>query len=225
MAVQYQVRAQVVDLRADQPLPTDRFYVDTNVWFWVAYPNVQFGSGQSQAQRVGDYTSYLQSVLRAKGQLHWCGLSLAELAHLIEKTEFEAYQGSGVTPIFNTAKEYRHGHAAERKRVAETIETAWRCVEGLAHPLPGPTTVDQAAVEAALRALGKVALDGYDLFALKTLHDTKVIQVISDDGDFCIVPGITLFTTNRNVLQAARAVGKLQIRSADPPTASTIPSR
>jgi len=209
MAVQYQVRAQVVDLRTDQPLATDRFYVDTNVWFWVAYPNVQFSSGQLQAQRVSDYTGYLRTVLLAKGQLHWCGLSLAELAHLIEKAEFEAYQGSGAAPVFSTVKEYRHGHTAERKRVAETIETAWRSVEGLAESLPGPTTVDQAAVDAALRAQARVALDGYDLFALKTLHETKILQVISDDGDFCIVPGITLFTTNRNVILASQAQGKL----------------
>lgn len=209
MAVQYQVRAQVVDLRTDRPLATDRFYVDTNVWFWVAYPNVQFGSTQPQAQRVGGYTNYLQSVLLAKGQLHWCGLSLAELAHLIEKAEFETYKTLGSTPVFSTAKEYRHGHPAEWKRVAETIELAWRAVEALAQPLPGATTVDKAAVDAALRALARVALDGYDLFALKTLHETKVLQVISDDGDFCIVPGITLFTTNKNVLLAAQAQGKL----------------
>jgi hypothetical protein len=209
MAVQYQVRAQVVDLRTDQPLATDRFYVDTNVWFWVAYPNVQFGSGQSQALRVSGYTNYLQAVLIAKGQLHWCGLSLAELAHLIEKAEFEAYQGSGSIPVFNNAKEYRHGHSVERARVTQTIETAWQSVEGLAQPLPGPTTVDKPAVDAALRAMVKVALDGYDLFALKTLHETKVLQVISDDGDFCIVPGITLYTTNKNVLLAAQAQGKI----------------
>ena len=209
MAVQYQVRAQVVDLRTDQPLATDRFYVDTNVWFWVAYPNVQFGAGQSQAQRVSGYTNYLQAALLAKGQLHWCGLSLAELAHLIEKAEFEAYLGSGSTPIFSSAKEYRHGHQVERARVVQTIEIAWQSVEALAQPLPGPTTVDKSAVDAALRALAKVALGGYDLFALRTLHETKVLEVISDDGDFCIVPGITLFTTNKNVILAAQAQGKI----------------
>jgi hypothetical protein len=212
MAVQYQVRAQVVDLRTDQPLAADRFYVDTNVWFWVAYPNVQFASGAPHESRVAAYSGYCQAVLKAGGTLHWCGLSFSELAHGIEGTEFKAYKEGGCAPGFANLKEYRHGHAAERKRVAEAIETAWQSVAQLAQPLPAATVIDKAMVDAALKALPKLALDGYDYFPLKALHDSKVTQVISGDGDFCTVPGITLFTDNKNVIQAAQAQGKLQKR-------------
>lgn len=37
MPVNNVVQAQVVDLRADTPQPTDKFFVDTNVWFWTVY--------------------------------------------------------------------------------------------------------------------------------------------------------------------------------------------
>jgi hypothetical protein len=36
-----------------------------------------------------------------------------------------------------------------------------------------------------------------------------VIQLITDDGDFATIPGIQVFTANRNVVTAARAQGKL----------------
>jgi hypothetical protein len=39
-----------------------------------------------------------------------------------------------------------------------------------------------------------------------------VVQVITDDGDFATVPGIQVFTANRNVISAARSQGKLLIR-------------
>lgn len=209
MAVQYQVRAQVVDLRTDQPLATDRFYVDTNVWFWITYPNVQFAAGAPHESRVAAFGGYCQSVLKAGGTLYWCGLSFSELAHGIEGTEFKAYVAGGCSPAFANLKEYRHGHVDERKRVVETIETAWEGVTQLAQPLPNAVVVDGALVDAAIRAMPKLALDGYDYFPLKALHDAKITNVISGDGDFCTAPGITLFTDNRNVLQAAEAQGKL----------------
>lgn len=209
MSVQYQVRAQVVDLRTDRPQAGDRYYVDTNVWFWITYPNVQFASGAPHEQRVQAFTNYCQAALKVGGKLHWCGLSLAELAHGIESTEFNAYKAGGCTPLFANMKEYRHGHTAERKRVVESIETAWNSIQQLAEPLPQSVLIDTSLVEVSLKALAKLPLDGYDLFPLKALHDSKVIQVISGDGDYCAVPGITLFTENRNVLQAARAQGKL----------------
>lgn len=34
-------------------------------------------------------------------------------------------------------------------------------------------------------------------------------HILTDDGDFCTLSGITLFTANRNVCEAARAQGKL----------------
>ena len=36
--------------------------------------------------------------------------------------------------------------------------------------------------------------------------------VQADDGDFATVPGIQVFTANRNVIQAARAQGRLATR-------------
>lgn len=37
MAVNYTVRAAVVDIRQDTPKREDAFLVDTNVWYWLTY--------------------------------------------------------------------------------------------------------------------------------------------------------------------------------------------
>ena len=39
-----------------------------------------------------------------------------------------------------------------------------------------------------------------------------VTQILTDDGDYCTVPGIQVFTANRPVIDAARAQGKLVAR-------------
>lgn len=58
----------------------------------------------------------------------------------------------------------------------------------------------------------EAAADGYDLFILESMRSHGVVQVITDDGDFATVPGIQVFTANRNVIQAARAQGRLITR-------------
>jgi len=37
MTVSYIIRATVVDIRSDKPQRTDRFLVDSNVWYWYVY--------------------------------------------------------------------------------------------------------------------------------------------------------------------------------------------
>ena len=40
----------------------------------------------------------------------------------------------------------------------------------------------------------------------------EINNIITDDGDYCTVHGITVFTPNRNVLNAATSQGKLLTR-------------
>lgn len=55
------IRAKVVDVRADTPKSSDVFYVDTNVWFWAAFP--RFGllptKQQPAAHKLADYPAFL----------------------------------------------------------------------------------------------------------------------------------------------------------------------
>lgn len=88
MAVNYRVRAEVIDVGTDQPRSSDALLVDSNVWLWMNY----LGPGASTDWRSQVYPNYVKRARRAKARLLRCGLSLCELAHQIEQAEFEMFQ-------------------------------------------------------------------------------------------------------------------------------------
>lgn len=214
MPLNYVVQAQVVDLRIDTPKPGESFLVDSNVWFWTTYPRATLGSRPPRAYQLRDYPTYLRNALSVGANLHWCGLALSELSHRIEKVEHEIWNATeqaaarpGCLP-----KEFRHNLPAERVRVAQEIEIAWKAVESLGSILPAPVLIDAANTTQALAELRTSPLDGYDIFFLQATRTCGVMQIISDDGDLCCVTALTLFTSNNSVLGAAQAQGKLLVR-------------
>jgi hypothetical protein len=38
MPVKYSIQANVIDITTDVPKASDKFLVDTNVWYWLTYP-------------------------------------------------------------------------------------------------------------------------------------------------------------------------------------------
>ena len=214
MAVNYTVLAQVVDLRMDKPRSGEFFLVDTNVWFWTTYGRVGLASKPPRPYQTREYPRYLRRALASGARLHWCGLGLSELAHQIERTEYNVWNDTQVSAggMSINPKEFRHNLPAERANVVQEIETAWQAVEAIGSILPAPLVVDAASTTQALAEFKTTALDGYDLFFLQAARASNVTQIISDDGDFCGVAGITLFTSNKTVLTAAQAQGKLLAR-------------
>ncbi|MFH1674377.1 MAG: PIN domain-containing protein [Pseudomonadota bacterium] len=203
MAINYTIKSEVIDITADTPTAEDVFLVDTNVWYWLTYPNAT----SFIPSQLSEYPGYLNKALGTKSRIHHSGLSLAELAHLIERTEREIYE-KAVAQI--KPKEYRHNLADERSRVFSEIQAAWSQVTALADPLS--ITIDEPTTADALNRFQSEEVDGYDLFILESMKNHGVVQVITDDGDFATVSGIQVFTANRNVIAAARDQGKLKTR-------------
>lgn len=209
MPPQYPVRADVIDIRTDAPQATDEFLVDTNVWCWLVYTRIALGSRPPSQAKVLSYSGYVNQVLTRGAQLRRCGLSLAEMIHLIEKTEREIYRHAGGGPLLQT-KEFRHNFPAERAKVVTEIRAAWSQVKAMASCLD--STVDEPTTEAALVRFQNEPVDGYDLFLLEAAAVGQIQKVITDDGDYCCVPGLQMFTGNQSVLAAAQAQGRLLVR-------------
>lgn len=208
MAINYTVLAQVIDISKDAPKVTDVFLVDTNVWYWMTYTRASLRTTPPVQHQITYYPAYTNAALNAGAELFQSHLSLAELAHQIEKAEQEIYEktaGGLLKP-----KEYRHNLSSERLRVVSEIRAAWSQVTNLAKPLE--VTIDTPMANLALARLQIQKVDGYDLFILESMKSHKVVQIITDDGDFCTVQGIQVFTANRNVIRAARSQGKLITR-------------
>jgi len=195
------VQAEVVNIRFDTPKPDDAFLVDSNVWYWLTYPRA---SVSAQPYQIKDYPSYISKSLSAKSLLSYSGLSLAELAHLIEKAEQKFFDPS----IF--LKEYRRNYPAERANVAAEVQSVWSQVKAIAVPIN--LTIDESTTDAVLTRFQNQLLDGYDLFILETMKKEGIENVITDDGDYITVSGIRVFTSNRNAITAASNQGKLLVR-------------
>ena len=203
MAINYIIQAAVIDITADSPTPEDVFLVDTNVWYWMTYSNAT----AHVPSHLSDYPGYLNAALSVNSRIHHSGLSLPELAHLIEKTEREIYERTTgrIKP-----KEYRHNLTSERSRVVSEVQAVWGQVTSMANPLA--INIDHVTTNTALIRCQSEKVDGYDLFILESMKNHEIVQVITDDGDFATVPGIRVFTANCNVISAAQAQGKFLTR-------------
>jgi len=207
MAVNYVIDADIIDIRVDTPEPEDIFLVDSNVWYWMTYTKASLSNKPPRTYQVSDYPRFVAKAIAANAKLYRCGLSLAELSHLIEVSEhqiFERASGS-IHP-----KEYRHKHPAERSNVVKEVEAAWGQVKTMASSLD--VTINDAVVDAALGRFDNECVDGYDLFFLEAMTNEKVIKIITDDGDFATISGIQVFTANKNVIASAQSQGKLITR-------------
>lgn len=210
MPVDLIVRAEVIDIRGDVPLPEDDFLVDTNVWFWMAYP---WASQTALNYQIREYPAYLDQARKVRGTLYRCDLSFAELAHVIEGAEREVYNLAHKPE--STTKEYRHNFPAERANVVAEIQSAWGIVKSFSQPIA--LDINATFTDASVARLASSTVDGYDLFILEAMHRQGITQVITDDGDFSTVSGIRVFTANDNVIRLAVAAGKLITRQADQP--------
>lgn len=202
MAVNYTIQADIVDIRGDSPQPDDSFLVDTNIWLWLTYNSA---ISQAAPYQIQNYPPYIRKARTAKANLFWCGLSLAELAHNIERIQRDIYNRTNGLDL--KPKEYRHNYPAEQSGVVAEIQSAWGVVKTIGQPLE--VQVDEPTTDIALNRLNSQFLDGYDLFMLAAMDRAGVTQIITDDGDYVTVPGIQVFTSNQNVIQQATRQQKL----------------
>ncbi|MEH1844721.1 MAG: hypothetical protein V7L25_06880 [Nostoc sp.] len=205
MAVNLNIQADIIDIKTDNPQQGDIFLVDTNVWFWQTYINAGFGT---QTSRFSNYLRYINQALVNGATLTYSGLILTELAHIIEKTEYNIYTKSNGSLPF---KEYRHNYPNERMNVVAEVQSAWSQVKALAVPIN--LTVDDATTDAALNRFLFSAVDGYDLLLLEAISRAGAgkIKIITDDMDYAVVPDIQVFTSNSNVIQQANRQKKLLV--------------
>lgn len=199
--INYTVQAEVFDIQSYLPKQDDIFLVDTNVWYWLTYTQA---STSALSYQTNVYPSYLTKAISVQASLRYCGLSLAELAHNIETTERKIFSAT------IKAKDYRHNHPSQRANVVAEVQTAWSQVTPISSCID--ITVDDVSINKSLVRLQTQPLDGYDLLILEAIAQAGIVKVITDDGDYVTVPGIKVFTANRNAIAAAANQGKLWTR-------------
>ena len=197
------IQADIIDIKTDTPQQSDIFFVDTNIWFWQTYTNAAFTAKRYQ---ITDYPNYINKTRQNGATLTYSGLTLAELAHIIEKTEYDIYVQSNGYLHF---KKYRHDYPTERANVVAEVQFTWRRIKKIAIPID--LTVDDATTDAAINRFTTQAVDGYDLLMLEAISKAgaETVKIITDDMDYSVVPGIEVFTSNKYVIQDAAMQKKL----------------
>jgi hypothetical protein len=197
------IQADIIDIKTDTPQQSDIFFVDTNIWFWQTYTNAAFTAKRYQ---ITDYPNYINKTRQNGATLTYSGLTLAELAHIIEKTEYDIYVQSNGYLHF---KKYRHDYPTERANVVAEVQFTWRRIKKIAIPIK--LTVDDATTDAAIKRFTTQAVDGYDLLILEAISKAGAgtVKIITDDMDYSVVPGIQVFTSNKYVIQDAAMQKKL----------------
>ncbi|KLU25078.1 hypothetical protein EOS_16730 [Caballeronia mineralivorans PML1(12)] len=202
------IRANVVDISSDSPNPDDQFLIDTNVWYWMVYERASLNPNPPQAYQLDHYPAYLSKALEQQAAIFWSSLSLAELAHNIEGTERQIYSDTAGRPI--SVKEFRHDYPQNRMRINNLIRDCWHQVKGFGGC--APTLLDEATTDASMSTFLNAQVDGYDLFIITAMQSSNITNVITDDGDYASVAGLTVFTANPTVIRLAKAANRLRTR-------------
>jgi len=211
MTIRLNIQADVINITTDVPQPSDSFLVDTNVWRWYTYSSPAPLRDQQARRKIAQYTPYITKILSASSTMFYSGLILAELAHIIEKAEYEAYKRNrGTTSL--SIKEYRHNLPNERANVVAEVQSVWSQVEAIG--ISADLTINDRVTQSALTRFQTQALDGYDLFLLEAIShaESGKIQVLTDDMDYATVAGTQVFTSNGLTIQQAQRQGKLLVR-------------
>lgn len=189
--------AKVIDLKDYQPRKGEKFFVDTNVWYWFTYvpSKVMYMVKKPLNHQVSDYSAFIERALNIGATLYHCPLILAELSGVIENAELEYYnqiKGANINK-----KAYRK-IIPERKGVSQEVTLAWTTISSVSEHMI--TELTPTSATNVLSTFHATTLDTYDCFYTQIMQANNIDNIISDDADFGSCPNSTVFTSNRNLL-------------------------
>lgn len=187
----------IKSIDVEEPVRTDRYFVDSNVWFWFTYcasREIEINDAPRRYQ-LEKYPEFLQKVLDSGAKIYHCPLVYAELANIIERTEYEIYKATN-SGVVKTRKEFR-SDSGRRKAVVDEIKMAWDTINSISNSLS--FSLNNAIVEGVHSLFENSALDAYDAFYCYLMEKSDIKKIITDDADFNSVEGQELYTANRRI--------------------------
>lgn len=187
--------SNIINIQVARPVHTDKYFVDTNVWFWFTYCASKEISTSSKPKRyqIEKYPEFIEKALDAGAKLFHCPLIFSELANVIERTEYEIFISD-----HKNSKVTRKGFrkiVAERKKVIREIEVAWSTVNSISTCLS--VNLSEKTIPPAIFHMQSAPLDAYDAFYLQVMSSEGISKLISDDRDFTVTGIESLYTASR----------------------------
>jgi predicted nucleic acid-binding protein len=171
-----------INISTSRPIHTDKYFVDTNVWFWFTYCASREINTTNKPRRyqLEKYPEFIEKALDAGAKLFHCPLAFSELANVIERTEYDIFKTCESGNVL-TRKRFR-SMQDEREKVISEIKMAWTTVNSLSTCLD--ISLDKDIVTSALTCLESAPLDAYDALYLQVMSSAGITKLITDDQDF-----------------------------------------
>lgn len=185
--------ANCINIGSFEPAVDEVYFVDANVWYWFSGGGV---SGVSCSNyQLKAYPRFIDKILRNRARLKHTSLTFSEIANIIEREECKRFNEDHGTQLGR--KELRKLEGFRDIVIAE-VESAWAQIEGVSECIV--VDIGERCAASAKSFFVNYPLDSYDAMYMALVRQQAIVRVISDDGDFSSVDGISLFTANRAAL-------------------------
>ncbi len=187
---------KIVDLRTYASINnTRKFFLDTNVLYWYAYP--RFSSPNQLTRAARTYYDFIDKLITAGNPLETSIYNLTELLNVIEKNEYAIYCNlhAGI-PI--TRKDFRK-MLSERTNVGKIMKTSLNNASEICKIVGFDFT--QTTINHFVDDFIEHRCDVFDYTILQHCIQSKSLNIISDDSDFSTMEKITLYTANETILE------------------------
>jgi hypothetical protein len=199
-------RATVFDIsKRAIPYSINNLLIDTHIWIWLYYDRI-YSCAESPKQYQKIYPEIYKKARLSKGKTFHSIYSLLEIAHIIERSEFEFYCASKLGSDKGEKKVFRH-NSDLRLSVAQNIRDVWDSVGDNSDLIEGDMSKD--FIKWVYSCLLTEVLDGYDYGIVDSMRKNGITNILTDDIDYVTVDGITVYTANPSISIQARGFGKL----------------
>lgn len=191
--------AQIINISLVQPERTDKYFFDTNVWFWFTYCGANFiSSNKPRAYQLENYPLFIEKIQNIGAKIFHCPLIYTELANLIERTEYEEYlKVNNLDRNVFTRKKFRENELARAKVIRE-IESAWSTISRFSECLE--LTLNSSTIQATHSFMKQSKLDPYDAIFIHFMNSHNIKMLVSDDADMMTSNIEQIFTANNRFI-------------------------
>ncbi|BDA19084.1 type II toxin-antitoxin system VapC family toxin [Aeromonas caviae] len=182
-----------VQKKLSTPQAGDSFFIDTNVWLWTTYFSSRDFSSANKPfvnYQIEKYPSYIEKILDAGASMYHSALTLTEIAHVIERIEFDIYREDQANRHIKL-KDFRKINTCREKVISE-IKAAWQAITSMSRCLDfvGDSELSQKCIE----ILSTSQLDSYDSIMTHVALKNNIRKFLTDDKDFETIHGLEVYT-------------------------------
>jgi predicted nucleic acid-binding protein len=189
---------QIFDLNNSPAIKGEKYFIDTNVWYWTTYisSKIMGVPNQPAAYQIKDYPRFLERAIEDGAVLCHCPMTFSELANIIENTELCIYQNENNKQGF-PKKEFRN-IPDERAKVLKEIDIAWTTINSMSTCIDANLCLD--FISGAQGVMSEGCLDPFDALYVQVMRRNNIDYIVTDDHDFCSINQQMIFTSNKKSL-------------------------